>query len=127
MKVLITGGAGYIGSHTLLEVIKTGHKAVVVDTLVNGHVEAVKRVSKLTGTDIQLAVGNIRGKSFLEGIFTEFAPNQSIYIPLGAVHRMENPGKLALTLTEVQAGSYFGEDDIIRYDDVYARGQGPNG
>lgn len=53
--------------------------------------------------------------------------NHSIYIPLGAVHRMENPGKLPLTLIEVQTGSYFGEDDIIRYDDVYARGQGAKG
>ena len=50
------------------------------------------------------------------------AENQSVYIPLGAVHRMENPGKLPLTLIEVQTGSYFGEDDIIRYDDDYARG-----
>jgi hypothetical protein len=48
--------------------------------------------------------------------------NQSVYIPLGAVHRMENPGKLPLTLIEVQTGSYFGEDDIIRYEDVYSRG-----
>ena len=55
------------------------------------------------------------------------AENQSVYIPLGAVHRMENPGKLPLTLIEVQTGSYFGEDDIIRYDDVYARGQGAKG
>lgn len=47
--------------------------------------------------------------------------NQSVYIPLGAVHRLENPGKLALTLIEVQTGSYLGEDDIIRYADVYAR------
>lgn len=53
--------------------------------------------------------------------------NQSVYIPLSAVHRLENPGKLPLTLIEVQAGSYFGEDDIIRYDDVYARGQGAKG
>ena len=53
--------------------------------------------------------------------------NQSVYIPLGAVHRMENPGKLPLTLIEVQTGSYFGEDDIIRYDDAYARGQGAKG
>jgi len=48
--------------------------------------------------------------------------NQSIYIPLGAVHRMENPGKVPLTLIEVQTGAYLGEDDIVRYDDVYARG-----
>jgi len=53
--------------------------------------------------------------------------NQSVYIPLGAMHRMENPGKLPLTLIEVQTGSYFGEDDIIRYEDVYARGQGAKG
>ena len=47
--------------------------------------------------------------------------NQSIYIPLGAVHRMENPGKLPMVLIEVQTGSYLGEDDIIRYEDVYSR------
>ena len=53
--------------------------------------------------------------------------NQSVYIPLGAIHRMQNPGQLPLTLIEVQTGSYFGEDDIVRYDDVYARGQGAKG
>ena len=47
--------------------------------------------------------------------------NQSIYVPLGAVHRMENPGKTPLTLIEVQSGPYLGEDDIIRYEDVYGR------
>lgn len=50
--------------------------------------------------------------------------NQSVYIPLGATHRMENPGKVPMVLIEVQTGSYLGEDDIIRYEDVYARGQG---
>jgi mannose-1-phosphate guanylyltransferase/mannose-6-phosphate isomerase len=53
--------------------------------------------------------------------------NQSVYIPLGGVHRMENPGKLPLTLIEVQTGSYLGEDDIIRYEDFYARGHGAKG
>ncbi|MEM1074543.1 MAG: mannose-1-phosphate guanylyltransferase/mannose-6-phosphate isomerase [Pseudomonadota bacterium] len=47
--------------------------------------------------------------------------NQSVYIPLGAVHRLENRGKVALNLIEVQSGAYLGEDDIIRYKDVYAR------
>lgn len=46
---------------------------------------------------------------------------ESIYIPLGAVHRMENPGKLPMILIEVQTGSYLGEDDIIRYEDIYKR------
>jgi len=53
--------------------------------------------------------------------------NQSVYIPLGAKHRLENPGKLPLTLIEVQTGAYLGEDDIIRHEDVYARGQGAKG
>ncbi|PTX00108.1 mannose-1-phosphate guanylyltransferase/mannose-6-phosphate isomerase [Pararhodobacter aggregans] len=48
--------------------------------------------------------------------------NQSVYIPLGAVHRMKNPGKVPMVLIEVQTGAYLGEDDIIRYEDDYARG-----
>ena len=48
--------------------------------------------------------------------------NQSTYIPLGAVHRLANPGKVPLELIEVQSGSYMGEDDIERFDDVYRRG-----
>ena len=98
MKVLITGGAGYIGSHTLLEVIKEGHKAVVVDSLVNGHAEAIKRVSKLTDTDIQLVVGDIRDKFFLDGIFTEFAPDAVIHFAgLKAVgESVENPWPITM-------------------------------
>ena len=53
--------------------------------------------------------------------------NESIYIPLGAIHRMENPGDTPMELIEVQTGTYLGEDDIIRYEDVYARGQGAKG
>lgn len=47
--------------------------------------------------------------------------NESIYIPMGAVHRLENPGKISLELIEVQTGSYLGEDDIIRIEDDYRR------
>ena len=46
---------------------------------------------------------------------------QSIYVSLGALHRLANPGKLPMILIEVQIGSYLGEDDIVRYEDVYAR------
>ena len=48
-------------------------------------------------------------------------PGQSVFVPVGAVHRIENPGDEPLVLIEVQIGSYFGEDDIIRYEDVYLR------
>lgn len=52
---------------------------------------------------------------------TLVSENQSVYIPLGAVHRLENPGKLPMVLIEVQTGSYLGEDDITRFEDVYSR------
>ena len=48
-------------------------------------------------------------------------PNQSVHVPLGARHRMENPGAAPMRLIEVQCGDYLGEDDIIRYEDVYGR------
>ncbi len=47
--------------------------------------------------------------------------NESIYLPLGSVHRLENPGRIPLTLIEVQSGSYLGEDDIVRLEDTYGR------
>jgi mannose-1-phosphate guanylyltransferase/mannose-6-phosphate isomerase len=47
--------------------------------------------------------------------------NESIYLPLGCVHRLENPGRIPLTLIEVQSGSYLGEDDIVRLHDTYGR------
>jgi mannose-1-phosphate guanylyltransferase/mannose-6-phosphate isomerase len=48
--------------------------------------------------------------------------NESIYMPIGCVHRMANPGRIDLELIEVQTGSYLGEDDIIRIEDIYNRG-----
>jgi mannose-1-phosphate guanylyltransferase/mannose-6-phosphate isomerase len=47
--------------------------------------------------------------------------NESVYVPIGSVHRLANPGKIPLELIEVQVGSYLGEDDIVRFDDIYKR------
>jgi mannose-1-phosphate guanylyltransferase/mannose-6-phosphate isomerase len=47
--------------------------------------------------------------------------NESTYIPLGTVHRLENPGRVPLEMIEVQSGSYLGEDDIVRFEDTYGR------
>ena len=47
--------------------------------------------------------------------------NESTYIPVGTKHRLENPGIEPLSIIEVQSGSYLGEDDIVRFDDVYGR------
>jgi mannose-1-phosphate guanylyltransferase/mannose-6-phosphate isomerase len=53
----------------------------------------------------------------------ELYENQSTYIPIGAKHRLENPGKEPLELIEVQSGDYLGEDDIVRYSDIYGRSE----
>ena len=50
-----------------------------------------------------------------------FHENEAAYLPIGCVHRLHNPGKIDLKLIEVQVGSYTGEDDIVRIEDVYAR------
>lgn len=47
--------------------------------------------------------------------------NQSTYIPVGEPHCLENPGKIPLELIEVQSGAYLGEDDIVRFEDIYGR------
>ncbi|MGA0615145.1 mannose-1-phosphate guanylyltransferase/mannose-6-phosphate isomerase [Paracoccus sp. KR1-242] len=60
-------------------------------------------------------------KVTVDDVVTLVTENQSIYVPLGAVHRMENPGKVPMVLIEVQTGAYLGEDDIVRYEDVYSR------
>ena len=93
MKILITGGAGYIGSHTLVEVLKAGHETLVVDSLVNGHATAIARVGQLTNTQVQLEVGDIRDKDFLERVFAAFAPDAVIHFAgLKAVgESVENP------------------------------------
>ena len=60
-------------------------------------------------------------KVTVDDIVTLLTEGQSVYIPLGAVHRMENPGRMPMVLIEGQTGVYLGEDDIIRYEDIYAR------
>ena len=60
-------------------------------------------------------------KVTIDDEFKLLAENQSIYVPLGAIHRLENPGLIPLILIEVQSGSYLGEDDIVRFEDIYAR------
>ena len=60
-------------------------------------------------------------RATIAGAVTLLTENQSVYVPLGAIHRLENPGKVDLQLIEVQTGAYLLEDDITRYDDIYAR------
>lgn len=69
MKILVTGGAGYIGSHTLVELIGKGHEPVVLDSFINSSAESVKRVEKITGVKIELVRGDVRDKKVLRKIF----------------------------------------------------------
>jgi len=63
-------------------------------------------------------------KVTIDGTEHSVTENQSVYVPLGATHRLENPGILPVVLIEIQTGAYLGEDDIIRYEDIYERSDG---
>ena len=71
MKVFVTGGAGYIGSHTVLQLLKEGHDVVVIDNLSNSSEESLARVAKLSGREAKLYVGDILDMDMLEKICSE--------------------------------------------------------
>jgi mannose-1-phosphate guanylyltransferase/mannose-6-phosphate isomerase len=91
----------------------------------------VKRIMVKPGEKLSLQMHHHRAEHWVvvsgtarvtrDGVEELLAENESIYIPLGATHRLENPGRLPLHLIEVQSGSYLGEDDIVRFEDIYQR------
>ena len=70
-KILVTGGAGYIGSHTCVELLKNGYEVVVIDNLCNSMKEAIKRVEKIAGKNIIFYDSDIRDKQCLKNIFSQ--------------------------------------------------------
>ena len=72
MRVLVTGGAGYIGTHTLVELLTEGHEAFVIDNLSNGHEEALSRVKQLANKDFGFVKGDIRDSEALDKAFSDF-------------------------------------------------------
>ena len=101
------------------------------DSIDCGERYQVKRITVKPGASLSLQMHHHRSEHWIvvsgtasvqvgeaKSILTE---NQSIYIPLGALHRLTNPGKLPLELIEVQSGSYLGEDDIVRFEDTFGR------
>ena len=92
----------------------------------------VKRIVVIPGGVLSLQKHQYRAEHWVvvrgtaevtrEGDTREMRENESIYIPAGAIHRLANRGKIPLELIEVQTGSYLGEDDIVRLDDIYNRG-----
>ncbi|MBR3961000.1 MAG: UDP-glucose 4-epimerase GalE [Clostridia bacterium] len=71
MAILVTGGAGYIGSHTCIEMIKAGHEVIVVDNLDNSNPEALRRAEKIVGKPIKFYEADVRDMAALETIFSE--------------------------------------------------------
>jgi mannose-1-phosphate guanylyltransferase / mannose-6-phosphate isomerase len=97
----------------------------------NGERHQVKRITVTAGERLSLQKHHHRSEHWIvvrgtarvtvDDLVKIVHENESIYIPIGAVHRLENPGKILLELIEVQTGSYLGEDDIIRIEDDYKR------
>lgn len=73
MSILLTGGSGYIGSHTVLELLQAGHEVVVVDNLCNSSRESLYRVEGITGRSVTFYQGDIRDRALLDQVFTEHA------------------------------------------------------
>ena len=71
MKILVTGGAGYIGSHTCVELLERGYETVVLDNFSNSSPESIKRVEKITGKNVSLYEGDVRDSAILSKIFKE--------------------------------------------------------
>lgn len=73
MTILVTGGAGYIGSHAVVELLQAGFEVVVLDNLVNGSVEALWRVEAITGKAVSFIEGDVRDRALLDRLFTNYA------------------------------------------------------
>ena len=79
MNILVTGGAGYIGSHTVVELYKAGHTAVIVDNLSNSSREAVNRISELTGHDIPFFEVDCTNATALDAVLGQHSVDAAIH------------------------------------------------
>ena len=79
MNILLTGGAGYIGSHTIIELDKKGHSVVVVDNLVNSNKEALRRVGEIIGKNIPFVQADVRDRAAMEAVFADNAIDAVIH------------------------------------------------
>jgi UDP-glucose 4-epimerase len=79
MRTLVTGGVGYIGSHTCVELLDAGHEVFVIDNLSNGHEVVLERIRSITNCDIGFMNVDIRDTSNLNKVFTIFKPDAEIH------------------------------------------------
>ena len=78
MRVLLTGGAGFIGSHTALKLLEAGHEAISLDNLSNSSAESLKRVAQITGKPAPLSVGDCTVETDVDRVFREYAPIDAV-------------------------------------------------
>ena len=112
MKILITGGAGYIGSHTCIELIKAGYEVVVVDNLCNSSLESLKRVQNLADCDIPFHKVDVRDKAALTQVFKQYSIDGVIHFAgLKAVgESVEKP----IEYYDTNVGGTFILTDVMR-------------
>lgn len=79
MTILVTGGAGFIGSHTVIELLSAGQQVVIVDNLCNSSQESLNRVKQITGKDVIFYQGDILDKSFLDAVFAKYSIDSVIH------------------------------------------------
>ena len=101
------------------------------ERLINGDRFQVKRIFVNPGASLSLQSHKYRSEHWIvvqgaakvtvDKNVSLLHEGQSVYVPLGSLHRLENPGETPMVLIEIQTGEYLGEDDIVRYDDRYSR------
>lgn len=140
MRVLVTGGAGYIGSHTCVELLAAGHEVFVIDNLCNGHVEAIERVRDLSNRSFGFADADIRDGGALDRVFDYFEPGavihfaglkavgESVTAPLryydvnvrGSVSLLEAMDRAGCSnIVFSSSATVYGDPDYLPYDEAH--------
>jgi UDP-glucose 4-epimerase len=140
MKVLVTGGAGYIGSHTCVELLEAGHDVFVIDNFCNGYEAALERVRDITNCELQFVNADIRDSNALDKVFKSFKPEAVIHFAgLKAVgESVADPvkyydvnvgGSISLLSSMSKAGCHnivfsssatvYGEPQYLPYDEMH--------
>ncbi|RUR31320.1 UDP-glucose 4-epimerase GalE [Vreelandella nanhaiensis] len=146
-KILVTGGAGYIGSHTSLALLEAGYEVVVLDSLINASQEAIRRVEEIAGRNLSFIEGDIRDRACLDRLFNEHdiyavihfaglkAVGESVEQPL-AYYATNVAGTVTLCQAMQQAGIFrlvfsssatvYGPDAPVPYQESMPRGRTAN-
>ena len=140
MRVLVTGGAGYIGSHTCVELLAADHEVCVVDNLCNGHIEAIECVRRLSNKAVTFFEADIRDEVKLDSVFKKFKPEAVIHFAglkavgdsvvnpmpyyeinvVGSAHllaAMDRAGCVNIVFSS--SASVYGEPDYLPYDEFH--------